>query len=744
MRFETGAAVLAIAAGMIAGSAQARPQEAASPSVTAEGQPVSNGATAQATTSASNRAGPAPGAETQDIIVTAQKTGVQTLQAVPLAIQAFSGADLRARNINTVADLISSIPGAFETQRQSVASRSYSIRGAGAGAANGDSAVGYYVDDVPFVVPNFGIAPQVNFLDLDRVEVLRGPQGTLYGQGSAGGVFIFHTRDPDLTEVKGAVTAEGSTTKGADKLNYNFSGVVSVPIIRDVLAVRVSANRAYNAGWADEYYGAFDGTPDRENVNTSRNDDIRVVALFKPADNLSFRAQYWNFRPRQQFLGGLAGTNPPFYANTAAQPSFGNGDFKLYSLSATWDLDAFSITSATSKMKGNFGINIPLAPAGVFSSQFFPDLFSQEVRINSSGTGPFHWLLGGAYQDAKGPQENLLQILPAPGLPPIVNINADNNTITRNYAVFGEVSYDLFDGKLKPLAGLRYYHDKRIFEDANNRRPNVQNVTTWRLNLSYLPTDDLTAFVTAATGFRPGIVQSQVQADLLAQVGVPSGTLTKPEKSRNYEVGVKWRGFDRKVSLGVNLYINKYQDLLTPTPTLNASVSGFSNFGDGTSKGVDLEARWTTPLPGLSFGAVANFNRSRYDRLDPAVQARIPALREGTRLLNVIQQNSRIDVAYQHSLTGEWEVFGNAAWAHTGNRRQNLPALARPYARPYENYTATLGVRRGPYEISLFGDNLSNASKPTIIAANGAGNDPNAGIRPTPRTIGLRLRANYQ
>lgn len=729
MRLNIGAATFAVAAGLIAGSAMAQTADTATPGA-ANGRPVSNGATAQETAPSNPRQNADHAGDGQDIVVTAQKSGAQTLQKVPLAIQAFSGEDLKERNVNNVADLISNIPGAFESQRQSVASRSYSIRGAGAGAANGDSPIGYYVDDVPFVVTNFGIAPPIRFLDIDRVEVLRGPQGTLYGQGSAGGVFIFHTRDPDLNKIEGAVEAEGSSTKGAHGLNYGIAGVISVPIIKDVLAIRVSGGHSYNPGWADEYYGPFDGTPDRKGVNVVRNDDIRAVALLKPADNLMVRAQYWHFRPRQQFLGGLQSVDPPYYENTAAQPSFGNGNFKLYSLSATWDLKAFSITSATSQLEGNFGINVPISPAGSFSSQFFPKMFSQEVRVNSNSTGPFHWLIGGSYQDGKGPQANQLEI------PPFVSINADNNTLTKNYAIFGEVSYDLFDGKLVPLGGLRYYHDKRTFEDSTTTNSNIRNVTTWRANLSYLPTDSLTAFISASTGFRAGIVQSQVQADLLGQIGIPAGTQTKPERSKNYEVGVKWRTLDRALSIGLNGYITKYQDLLTPTPTLNASVSGFSNFGDGTTKGVDIDVHWRTPLKGLTLGAVANFNKGEYDRVDPIVQAALPYLQKGSRLVNTIQQNSRLDAAYTHDISADVEGFFNVAWSHTGNRLQSLNLKADAYSV----FTATIGARTGPYELVLFGDNLSNAKRPTIIL----NNNPNAGARPTPRTIGLRFRANFQ
>ncbi len=138
-----------------------------------------------------------------EVVVTAQKSGAQSLQDVPLAIQAFSGEQLRKEEHHV--DQRSGERRARALSKVSVnrsLPRSYNLRGAGGSNANGDSPIGYYLDDVPFVVTNFGIAPPVRFIDVERVEVLRGPQGTLYGQGSSGGVFIFHTRDPNLNEME--------------------------------------------------------------------------------------------------------------------------------------------------------------------------------------------------------------------------------------------------------------------------------------------------------------------------------------------------------------------------------------------------------------------------------------------------------------------------------------------------------------------------------------------------------------
>jgi iron complex outermembrane receptor protein len=658
-----------------------------------------------------------------EIVVTAQKTGAQSLQEVPLAIQAFDGEELKERNITTIGDLVSSVPGAQEGFRQSNASRFYNLRGNV--TQNGDSPIGYYLDEAPFIVTNFGIAPPVRFIDIDRVEVLRGPQGTLYGQGSSGGVFIFHTRDPDLNDVEYAFEAEASKTAGAGRLNYGSAAAVSVPIIKDLLAVRVSGGFSRDAGYADAYFGPYDGTPDQEDVNSAKNEDIRVVARLRPADNVDILAQYWNFRPRQNFTGFTASVEPPYFENTAGQDGYSNGDFTLWSLTASVDFDAFTVTSATSHLEGEFGINIPISPAGSFSSQFFPKMFAQELRINSNSSGPLHWLVGAAYQDGQGPQENALDL---PAIPLL--IDADNNTLTENWAVFGELSYELLDGKLIPLVGLRTFHDKRAFEDSTGTVPTKKSKQTWRLNLSYLPTDDLTMFISAATGFRPGIVQSRVQVQSLEMAGVPVSVALEPESSRN------WRSADRSFNVGLNLYHLKYTNLQTSVTGGIDGVNGFANFGDATTKGIDLEVRWRTPVDGLNLGFVGNINDSEYDTVNPVIAAAQPLLQPGTRMTNTLDQNFRIDANYNTQLGGGFEGFGNLALSHSGDRLQANGIVASPY----DLLSLTLGVRRDNWELALIGNNLTDERGPTFVGTNG----PLSGSGPTPRTIGLRFRINSQ
>jgi outer membrane receptor protein involved in Fe transport len=310
------------------------------------------------------------------------------------------------------------------------------------------------------------------------------------------------------------------------------------------------------------------------------------------------------------------------------------------------------------------------------------------------------------------------------------------------------VSYDLFGGKLVPLVGLREYYDKRTFADASSSLPTSKNVLTYRATLTYLPTDNLTVFATTATGFRAGIVQSQAQVLSLQMANIPASVALKPENSTNYEIGLKWRTDDRSLSVDLNFYLSKFTDMQTSVTGGISGVNGFYNFGNATSKGIDYEINWQTPLDGLSLSLVGNINGQVFDSVDPAVTAVVPGLYAGGRLVNSILYNYRIGAAYERAITDEIIGYANFSYSKTGNRFQGTGGLSTvPYADPYFGINATLGVRYDRYELALFGTNLTDERGPTIISGTNTLTTTTgsyAGSAITPRTIGVRLRVNSQ
>lgn len=669
-----------------------------------------------------------------DIVVTASRQGAQALQQVPLAIQAFSGEQLLSRGIRETTDLVSAVPGASQGEQVGSVIKTFSLRGVGAAGGVGDSPIGYYIDNVPFAIPNSPLAPPLRFVDIDRVEVLRGPQGTLYGQGSAGGTIIFHTRDPNLTRVE--VRGETSVAKmdDASDLNASVSAAVSVPLIDDKLAIRVSGGYDKRAGYVDVYETTPSTGPrlakDANNI-TSR--DIRAVVLFKPIDALSIRGQAAHFEPRQDYTQSIASLDPPQQWFSGGVVGFEKGNFDLYSLTVDYDAGFANVSTSTSYLNAKFGYLTgqsfgPLG-TGSLSNGYTGDSLTQEVQVRSAGKTPFHWMVGGFFQNAESTfafDANLTQFA----------LSGFNTTKTRNYSAFGEVSYDLFGGKVVPLFGLRYFKDNRSYNAASLLTGTGSGETkpdkvTYRANISYFPNDNLTAFATVSTGFRSGITQTDFQAGVAQMAGVPTSTALQPDTLTNYEVGMKARLLDGAVQVGLNLYRIEFKDLQFAFSPFG--VAAFANIGTARTTGVDAEIRWRTPVRGLNIGVVANVNDSKFRNVIPAITVGLPDVTNGRRLSNTAEYNYRVDANYDRSIGNNLNLVWNASAARTGNRITpdgfNTPA--------YSLYAASVGVRRGPLELTLFGENLADERGPSF----NRNNILFAG--PFPRTIGLRLRANF-
>jgi len=679
----------------------------------------------------------AEGTELEEVVVTAARQGGQSLQEVPLAIQAFTGAEIERRQIQEMADLVTAIPGASEGEQVGSVIRTFTLRGVGAAGGIGDSPTGYYIDNVPFAIPNFPLAPPLRMTDLDRVEVLRGPQGTLYGQGSAGGTIIFHTQDPNLDHVTGRAEVGLGTTADASDPNYTAQGAVSIPLIEDKLAVRLSGGYDKRAGYVDVYSGLPTGKPFAKDANEITNKDIRGVVLWKPNDDLTVRAQAWHFEPSQDFTQSINSIDPPQQWFNGDTRGYENGNFSLYSLGIDYDLGFGTLTSSTSYLDGKFGYLTgsyfgPFLGQGTLSNDYVAHSAAQELQLRSNSTGPLHWLAGAFYQNASGAFLFDVQTVP-------LQADGVNKTTTENYSVFGEVSYDLMGGKLVPLVGIRYYSDDRNLDSKQsfNGTPTVDagsaepEKTTWRVNLSYKPTDDITAFATVSTGFRVGITQTALSVFALSLDGITEQQGLDPDSLTNYEIGLKTRMADRRVQLGLNLYHIDFKDVQLGLAT-TAGIAAFANVGDAKSTGVDVELQWETPIEGLSVAAMGNWNDSEFGKVIPQVSATIPAISKGERLTNTTDYNYRLDVDYSHPF-GDYTFISHAAASTTSSRI--MPDGFE--VDSYSLYDASIGVQKDHWQALLVGENLADERGPSFVR------NQLLSAGPFPRTVGLKVRFNF-
>ena len=675
----------------------------------------------------------------EDIVVTATRQGSQSLQDVPLAIQAFTGEQLKRQGINDTSDLIQSVPGAAPAEQVGAVIKTVTLRGVGGTSGVGDSPIGYYIDDIPFAVPNSPIAPPLRFIDIDRVEVLRGPQGTLYGQGSAGGTIIYRTRDPDLARVGGQGEVTLGKTDDAGGLNYGASAAISLPLITDKLGLRVSGGYDKRAGYVDIYDGAPGAGPRRaKDANDVSNRDIRAVLLFKPTDDLTIRAQASHWEPRQDYSQSISSVEPPQKFFLGGIKGYEKGNFDLYGLTVEYDFGSVVARSSTSYLDAKFGYlsgqDFGALGTGSLFNGYDADNFAQEVQLRSDGASPFHWVVGGFYQNGKGRFDFDAQLT-------ALTVAGFNQTKTKSHSVFGEISYDFLGGKIVPLVGVRYYKDDRsyvadsILTGSGSGRTKPDKVT-WRANLSFYPTDDLTAFATVSTGFRSGITQTPFQVIALELAGVPGQIALDPDSLTNYEAGIKARLADGALQVGVNVYRIDFKDLQLGLVPLG--IAAFANAGSAKTTGVDLELRWRTPIEGLNLGVVANFNDSEFGNVLPGVSGSVAGAQKGKRLFNTTKYNYRFDADFERPIGDGLRFFANGSAARLSSRVMADDAFL---VDPYSNFNAALGIRADRWEISLFGENLGDERGPTFTRL---GSTPSpVVVGPSPRTIGLRLRANF-
>lgn len=685
----------------------------------------------------------------ETVVVTASKTGQQTVLSAPVSVQVLSGEELQQKHITDVHDLITTaVPGASEEEQIGVFIRDYAIRGSGAGGGIGDPMIGYYIDDTAWSVPNSQMAPALRLIDIDRVEVLRGPHGTLYGQGAMGGIMIFHTRNPNLDHMTVNADVSAAGMQNAGGLNYTAEGAVSIPIVEGSLALRLSGGYDYQAGYASVYSSDPPaGPPVARHANDVKQDDFRAVLLWQPNEKFSGRFQFWTFGGYQHYSTQVQSVSPAFLSGWGDIKGFEYAHSHLYSATLQYDFGFATLTSASSYLRtggedlyalfptigldqGGAKQGLPYRP-GTYNAQ-------EELRLASATGGPLHWVVGMFYQDARS---NYWFKIPAFGLNTQTTIN------TRNWSTYGEVSYDLFGGKLVPLVGLRYFTDDRSFNTNNNPgNPGATivtgstkpSVTTWRLNLGYHPSDDMTIYFNAGTGFRSPIMQSAAQVAALNGVGIAGQLALKPDSDISYELGIKGRLADFNMDFSANVYWLAYKNFQTGVQT--PTVAAFANLGTARTQGVDLQLNWY-PVTGLTLGFTGNINRAVYGQVDPSVAAASGGTfiaHPGGQMLNTPGYSARFDVAYQTEIGDGYTLHTNAAAVPMAKRINQFGE----YSTAFTLFNAAIGVSYGKYDIELFGENLSDQRGPYYIRARFP-NPKDMVVGPNPRTIGIRAAMNF-
>lgn len=661
----------------------------------------------QALTLAAYGAEPQSLSELEEIVVTAQKRE-QTLLEVPISVSAFTGDALERTGATELADFLQTAPGVSLVDSQS-GSQEISIRGIS--SLFGDSPVGYYLDEVSFsVIGNTGVV-DVRTFDLERVEVLRGPQGTLYGDGSLGGVVRVLTRDPNLTEFEGKVDLTGSQTTDSDDANWAAKGAVNLPLIEDKVALRVVGSTEQNQGWIDNTL-----TGERD-FNDRDIDTARVKLRIAPVEQLDIVLGAWHYED--------AGTDATSLEDRTSMlaPVRSETEYDIFSLTASYDFGSMSLVSATAVMDWSSDSAGSFAGLPLINNQT-QDLTQQELRLTSNASDGFRWTTGVFYRDIERDVAAR-----------ITGFDFNQFSDSRAWAVFGEATWPLAD-RLEATLGLRYFEDERSRRDTPNLLGEVGSKfdsISPRVNLAWRPNDAWMIYGNLSKGFRSGQVQPIVSiiAAQASGIDVPIGI--DAETLWSYELGAKGSALDKRLTLEAAVYYNDWKDLqLTQVVDAASLLSAFRNAGSAGILGAEFNATFRA-LEGLTLQAGASINDAEYKEALPTAN-----IQEGQRIASVPKTTWNASGTYQWPMTATLSGYARAGVQYTSERRNDSVG-----ALPSSDVT-TVDVRLGAdaerWGAFLFVDNLTDEDDPIAVTY------PTAfghSLRFRPRTVGLNVRVDF-
>jgi outer membrane receptor protein involved in Fe transport len=625
----------------------------------------------------------APSGGLEEIVVTAQRR-TERLMDVPMSIQAFSQESLDQQGVRSVDDLTRVAPGVTFLRNGMSSSGNYndedsdiSIRGIDSAA--GAATTGIYVDDTPIQTRhlNFGtVNPYPALFDLDRVEVLKGPQGTLFGAGSEGGTVRFITPEPSLTTYSGYARAEYGSIDGGGS-NYEAGAAFGGPIIDGVLGFRISASFREDGGWVNRvnytrppstldpatFATLYSGNPVitdtiEKNANWHDTQTFRAALKWQPTDGLtvepSIYMQTLHINDTAAYWLNISNPSDNVYNNGNAQRDPSTDPWYLGAVKVTWNLPWATITSNTSYFDRQqhsvsdysqwfdtvFFYN-QYPPVGQVNSSYFTDHqnnFNEEIRLSSAdASSRLQWTAGLFYTHTNEDSTEYVVSDAAcaggtcptnvPGLPAgdETYIQPRFSMLDKQAAIFGEASYKFTD-VLKFTAGLRYsdlqYYgvvqeqEQGLFGTLNVNTPSSgsSRPVTPRFVLNYQPDTDSLYYASAAKGFRPGGINTTLPDACFAGTGVSPQAAAAPFSSDSlWQYEIGTKDTLFDRRMTVSAAIYYIKWKNIQQFVYLACGLGIDyNTGEVTGKGGDLEIQWR-PLDALTLGVTASYTDASFD-----------------------------------------------------------------------------------------------------------------------------------
>ena len=717
----------------------------------------------------------------EEIVVTATRRN-ETIQDVPIAVSAITAQDVQARGFTQYADFLNTVPGVFY---QDSGPGKGVIRIRGVSSAEGgvpSTTATYFGESLTSVLTNQGGKPNLRLVDIDRIEVLRGPQGTLFGADALAGVVRIIPKEPQSDTFSASAGLRGSSTAHSDEGSYHADGVLNMPLVSDRLALRVVAYKDREGGYIDndfagqtalDYSDAFE-LPEgslvspaiaafkRKDVNTENTWGARAALRWTPSENLTIDVKHaiqdvqLDSEPYVQLaIGefsqsrGLDAFRQGAYGERLNVSSIaGTYDFATTSLTAisSWvRMDRFANQDITDLAAASLGVPLPW----LLRDESDGRLFTQEVRLRSRTEGPLEWIVGAFYQRSHADGGQDVPDFSCPACLPTVLAGQDFAFRTSHgslfedeqQSVFGQASYRFAKAWTLGL-GARYLEaditSPFLSVDgilaAGSPPPVTVTGSSHEFNPSgyvrFEPTETLTAYVQASRGFRGGQANQPLPDTCTADAqALRVQPVTDPDTLWNYELGVKSLQADGRVSLNAAIYRQEWSGV----QLLSGLPCGFAvivNGGEVTGEGVEFELV-AEPTDVWRLNLAVAYNRSEFDSV--AEGTRFSA---GDRLPDVPRVNGSVGVQRSFHLPGPWSAFIRGDYTYVGDVLSEFGEIDA-----FDTVNLRLSVQRGPLGVDLFGRNLADERAVLTLE------DPALGSHQTlvrPRELGVELRYAFE
>jgi outer membrane receptor protein involved in Fe transport len=659
-------------------------------------------------------------------------------QTVAMSASAVSGDHLERQGLEQLSDYAPYLPGLEFAGGGFPSQSSVGLRGIG--SWNGASVVGYYIDDTPMGPTGpYGLAAGLPLdlvpYDLERLELLRGPQGTLYGAAAEIGLLRYTLKAPSVTDLAARVGADIGTIHGASRPDTALRAMVNVPLAADVLGLRISVYDSYTAGYIDN------ATTGARNVNAVRRDGGRIATLWSPAESVTVKLNaMWNQFQSASLVGVTAPgviTLPTTDGSSIGAPvgtssgiverAYFESPFRkavdYYSASVSWRPGPIELLSATawSRTQTHYVEDQTVSSQRPLPDGLGPGLykgvtdlglgkFTQELHITSTHGRRIEWIAGAffshemtqylskgfAFDYAYHPNAVADPFLPGSALP----------ATYKEWAVFGDVTWRITD-RIDLTGGIRRAHDDQKYTAIYYADPltptqyqpghSAERVGTWMSTANYHFTSDVTLHARAATGYQPGFAESP------AILGPGSTPFVKPESVRNYEVGLKSTFLSGTARANLTLFhILQHNAQLDSPPGFGLSDLNGENV---TAKGGEFETSYE-PLPGLKVAYSA-----AYTQAQATFDSNACCVLDVYQLNNVPKWSMFLTVAHDWSVADSWLAHVGGAVRWVGWEWNSTVSYSPPPSVVLPSYTVldlNAGLARGRIGLKAFVRNLTD------------------------------------